>query len=112
MSDTPEKYILDTYQDEPKFEYLVKSIMSMDYYLYSNFIDALTKAKEVCRLTKHMAKIYVPCLYNNEWYLKAPYLLFEQNEVCYDSHVLPESHAAFFCAAGLWLNSDVDLGNS
>lgn len=111
MDEIVKKYPLKTKTENPKFNYLVRSNDSMDYYLYDEFNDALDKLK-MMSLERHS---HIICLYEpyfdtqtREWHGQNTFTACN-GKIRYDKHARVDLHLAFYVNAGEWLNPDVKL---
>lgn len=111
MKQISTKYPMKSKKEHPRFKYMVRPINSMDYYLFSNFNDALDKLKALS--LQKIDKII--CLYepffnteNREWYVQNTFTAIN-GEIDYDKHAKIDLHLFYYIQAGEWLNPDIRL---
>ena len=95
--------------DKPSFNFLVTTLIDMDYYLFDDFDSALNKIRALS--IEHedgCAKIYEPRLNNKtrEYFAQNTFTAID-GVVIYDKHGDSNMHLHFFVNAGKWLNPNV-----
>lgn len=112
MSKNIIKYPMKSKTERPRFNYLVRSNDSMDYYLYYEFDDALNKTKTMSLKERgHIARLYEPYfnVSTREWYGQNTFTAYD-GIVEYNKHARAVLHLEFYVNAGEWLNPDIKLG--
>lgn len=99
------KYPMKKKTDHPLFNYLVRDLMNMDYYLFEEFDDALKQAERMS-LTKSRHVLIYENYFNTttrEWHGCNTFDVIE-GKVTYDKHADVDLHLEFYVNAGEWLN--------
>lgn len=102
------RYPLKDKKTNPQFEFLVRDIMRMDYWLFSNFDEAITKAKTLSTPNRHIA-VYEKYFntVTREWHSLNTFDAVD-GELRYDRHARPDLHLEFYVNAGEWMNPRQD----
>lgn len=98
------KYPMNSKKEMPLFNYMVMVNGEFDYYLYEDFDDAVSKAKQLGK-DLQIALIYEPyfCTSTREWRVQCAFKVME-GKIYYDKHAEIQLHLAFYINAGNWLN--------
>lgn len=106
------KYPLTTKTENPRFEFLVKDLMDMDYYLFTDFNSALKRLRTLSLQRSHHALLYEKKFNTNtrEFHGKPTFQAMD-GYVVYDPYVFTELHLEFYVNAGEWLNPE-ELGEN
>lgn len=104
------RYPLKEKTVNPGFEYLVRDNMSLNYYLFSEFDEALKHAEKMSISGNRHVLIYEKYFNTRtrEWHGLNSFDVIE-GKVIYDKHASPDLHLEFYVNAGEWLNPDVKL---
>lgn len=99
------KYPMKLKTERPLFEYLVRDNMNLDYYLFSEFDNAL-KTAETKSIEKNGTFLIYEVYFNTstrEFHGTNTFKVF-QGKVKYDKHAEVDLHLEFYVNAGEWLN--------
>lgn len=99
------KYPMKLKTERPLFEYLVRDNMELDYYLFSEFDDAL-KIAETKSIEKHGIYLIYEVYFNTKTREFYGTNTFQAccGKVKYDKHADIDLHLEFYVNAGEWLN--------
>lgn len=120
MSNTSQqicRYPMRSNKDRPMFNYMVKSIMEFDYWLFSDFNSAVECAKKLNR-EKHEMIIIYDYHFNTstrEYRAQKTFWVWHNGELVFDKHGDIELHLEFYINAGEWMNPNqewIDIINS
>ena len=106
------KYPMREKTERPLFNYLVKDLIHMDYYLFEEFDDALKQAQSMSLDGNRHVLIY-ETYFNaktREWHGCNTFSVVD-GRVEYDRHAGIELHLEFYVNAGEWLNPNQDWIN-
>ena len=104
------RYPMRSNKEKPLFEYLVKTSMEFEYWLFDEFDDALNCAKKIHRKTDDIVLIYDTHFNTNtrQWYAKQSFNIMYDGKVRYDKHGEVQLHLEFYINAGEWMNPRQD----
>ena len=104
------RYPLKDKKEKPRFEYLVKTAVEFEYWLFEDFDSALNCAKSLFAKTDDIILIY-DTYFNTrtrEWYAKESFSIMYDGKVRYDKHGEVQLHLEFYINAGEWMNPRQD----
>ena len=105
------KYPMKSNKEKPLFNFLVKSSMEMDYWLFDDFEEAINCAKKLnIKLQNDIILIYEPHLNmrTKEYRGKLSFWLTDDGELMYGERSNIELHIEFYVNAGEWQNPNQD----
>lgn len=105
------KYPMRSNKEKPLFNYLIKSSMEMDYWLFDDFEEAINCAKKLnIKLQNDIILIYEPHLNmrTKEYRGKLSFWLTDEGELMYGERSNIELHIEFYVNAGEWQNPKQD----
>ncbi len=105
------KYPMTKNTDRPMFEYIVMINGEFDYYLYSDFDEALKKAM-VLGMGTEIGLLY-ELAFNcetREYRVQNTFKVFD-GDIHYDKHARVGLHVEFYVNAGEWLNPNEEWLN-
>ena len=104
------KYPMKSNKEKPLFNYLIKSSMEMDYWLFDDFEEAINCAKVLNRKLDDIILIYEPHLNmrTKEYRGKLSFWLTDEGELMYGERSNIELHIEFYVNAGEWQNPNQD----
>lgn len=104
------KYPMKSNKEKPLFNYLIKSSMEMDYWLFDDFEEAINCAKVLNRKLDDIILIYEPHLNmrTKEYRGKLSFWLTDEGELMYGERSNIELHIEFYVNAGEWQNPKQD----
>ena len=105
------KYPMRSNKEKPLFNYLIKSSMEMDYWLFDDFEEAINCAKKLnIKLQNDIILIYEPHLNmrTKEYRGKLSFWLTDDGELMYGERSNIELHIEFYVNAGEWQNPNQD----
>lgn len=106
MKDGIIRYPMRSNKDRPIFEYLVKSSMEFEYWLFKDFNSAVECAKKLNREHDEMIIIY-DYHFNTrtrEYQAQKTFWVWHNGELVFDKHGDVELHLEFYINAGEWMN--------
>lgn len=104
------RYPMKKNTDRPLFEYLVKTNMEFEYWLFEDFDSALECAKTLHAKTDEMILIY-DCYFdtrNRQYRAQKSFWIRHDGKVVFDKHGDIELHVEFYINAGEWMNPRQD----
>lgn len=106
FNDTIIKYPMKSNKEKPLFNYLIKSSMEMDYWLFDDFEEAINCAKVLNRKLDDIILIYEPHfnMRTKEYCAKLSYWVTDEGELIYEERGSIELHVEFYINAGTWEN--------
>lgn len=101
------RYPMRSKSEKPIFNYLVKSNMEMEYWLFADFDDAVECAKNKGKELDDTMLIY-DVYFNTrtrQFYAQKSFWIWEfDGKLNYDKHGDVELHIEFYLRAGEWMN--------
>ena len=100
------RYPMRSNKEKPIFNYLVKSNMEFEYWLFTKFDDAVECAKTLNRQLNEMIIIY-DCYFDTrtrEFRAQKTFWVWQTGELVFDKHGDVELHLEFYINAGEWQN--------
>lgn len=99
------KYPMKAKTDTPLFNYLVRDSMSLNYYLFAEFDDALKQAQTMSINGNKLVFLYENYFHakTREWHGQNTFQC-RGGKVIYDKHAKADLHLEHYVNAGEWLN--------
>lgn len=102
-------YPLSSKEKKPEFEYMVMMSGEFDYYLYNDFDEAVTKARELGSGHKRCVVCEMYFVNSSREWRVLPTFHVVDGKLHYDKYVEPGLHVLFHITAGEWLNPSGEL---